>query len=119
MTALTFLLWFAFSLVLENGITSSQGTNSDERVVFEYGKKETITCSIQDSKSEIKNCAWRLDESFCTAETGQEEDCRLWNNFTIEYSKRECKLTFLTVEIDQGGVYECIIDNTKISKLTK
>ena len=120
MTALTFLLWFAFSLVLENGITSSQGTNSDERRVFEYGKRETLTCK----DSEIENCAWSHDGSFCTAETGQEGegDCHLWNNVTIEYSKKECKLTFLTVEIDQGGVYECNIDKTNgyatSSKLT-
>ena len=124
MTALTFLLWFAFSLVLENGITSSQGTNSNERV-FEYGKGETLICSIQETKSEIKSCVWSHDGSYCTAVNGQ-GDCPVWNNVTTEYSKKECKLTFLTVEIDHGGVYKCTLniiekteEQTNSSKLTK
>ena len=125
MTALTSLLWFAFSLVLENGITSSQGTNSDERVFgfeYEYGKEAMLHCSNKAPDFEIKNCEWRKgDGSSCSAVSGQ-GTCEIWNNTYITYSKTECKLTFLKLDIDQGGEYKCNLTATNdysiLSKLT-
>ena len=93
---------------------------------FEYGKEAILHCSNKDPNFEIENCEWtKADGSSCSATTGQ-GNCLIWNNARITFSKKECKLTFLTVEIDHGGVYKCtlnIVDKTEeqttLSKLTK
>ena len=112
LTILTFALWLAFSLAIDDGPTpptppngGNLETKSNEiyPVEFIYGKETNLACaSSKEIGFTIEGCDWIKDD--CSLEKG---DCLKDLPVKKFPETNECKLKFPRIEKHHEGIYMC------------
>ena len=110
LTILTFALWLAFSLAIDDGPTpptppngGNLETKSNEiyPVEFIYGKETNLACAnSNDLNFEIAVCDWIKDD--CSPET---EQGGCLKDLTVFQTTNECKLKFPKIQKHHEGIY--------------
>ena len=82
---------------------------------YKHGSKVKLTCDDQSFK--IENCEWKKNDGgpSCSAENGK-RNSEIWENVKTKFSKKECSLTFETIELGHRGTYECELTSNKTEK---